>query len=63
MAEQYRKPYPHLACALRAKCDVFLAWDNKLTTIQLPDIRTEEPRILGQLMLDIESGGEPPSQQ
>jgi predicted nucleic acid-binding protein len=33
----------HLACAKEAKCDVLLSWDDGLTTIKDPDIRTEEP--------------------
>jgi predicted nucleic acid-binding protein len=44
-----QKLYPndaiHLACALRAKCDVLLAWDTPLTAVTHPDIRIEEPRI------------------
>lgn len=38
----------HLASALRAGCDVLLAWDNRFRQVQHPDIRIEEPRILGQ---------------
>jgi predicted nucleic acid-binding protein len=44
-----RKLYPndaiHLACALRAKCDVLLAWDTPLIGVAHPDIRIEEPMI------------------
>jgi predicted nucleic acid-binding protein len=35
----------HLACALRAGCDVLLAWDGPLTSVVHSDIRIEEPRI------------------
>lgn len=38
----------HLACALRARCDVLLAWDNRFVKAQHPDIPIEEPRLLGQ---------------
>jgi len=42
----------HLACALRAKCDVLLVWDRPLATkVQRPDIRIESPQILGQSFL------------
>jgi predicted nucleic acid-binding protein len=43
------KLYPndalHLACALRAGCDVLLAWDTPLIGIVHPNIRIEEPTI------------------
>ena len=46
----------HLACAIRAKCDVLLAWDNKLTSINHPDIIVENPRKIGQLnLLDVDN--------
>ena len=38
----------HLACALRAGCDVVLAWDQRLTKIQHSGIKLEEPRVIGQ---------------
>lgn len=39
----------HLACALRAKCDVFLQWDRDFNKVTTPiGIEIEEPRILGQ---------------
>ena len=38
----------HLACALRAACDVLLAWDDRFVSVDHPDIRVEEPRRLGQ---------------
>lgn len=41
----------HLACALKAGCDVLLAWDDRLTSINHADIRIENPRKLGQLSL------------
>jgi Predicted nucleic acid-binding protein, contains PIN domain len=44
----------HLACALRAKCDVLLVWDRPLATkVQRSDIRVEAPRILGQSFLNL----------
>jgi predicted nucleic acid-binding protein len=49
------KLYPndaiHLACALRAKCDVLLAWDRPLNSVSHPNIRIEEPQIIGQMKL------------
>lgn len=49
------KLYPndaiHLACALRAKCDVLLAWDRPLNSITHADIRIEEPQIIGQMKM------------
>lgn len=38
----------HLACALRAACEVLLAWENRFVRVQHPNIRIEEPQILGQ---------------
>jgi predicted nucleic acid-binding protein len=35
----------HLACALRAGCDILLAWDGPLTTVTHSSIKIEEPRI------------------
>jgi predicted nucleic acid-binding protein len=44
----------HLACALRAKCDVLLVWDRPLATkVQRADIRIESPQILGQQILNL----------
>jgi predicted nucleic acid-binding protein len=44
----------HLACALRAKCDVLLVWDRPLATkVTRTDIRIESPRILGQVFLAV----------
>lgn len=38
----------HLACALRAKCDVLLAWDRPLLLrVTHPSIRVEEPQLKG----------------
>jgi predicted nucleic acid-binding protein len=49
----------HLACALRAKCDVLLVWDRPLATkVQHPDIRIEPPEILGQGFLNLRSDTE-----
>jgi predicted nucleic acid-binding protein len=36
----------HLACALRAGCDVLLAWDDRFCKVNHPDIRVEEPQII-----------------
>jgi predicted nucleic acid-binding protein len=41
----------HLACALKAKCDVLLTWDNPFVSVQHPDITIENPRKIGQLNL------------
>ena len=38
----------HLASALRAGCDVLLAWDDRVTKVSHSDIRIEEPQIIGQ---------------
>ena len=38
----------HLACALRARCDALLAWDDRFVKADHPDIRIEEPQRLGQ---------------
>lgn len=47
----------HLACALRARCEVLLVWDRPLAVrVQRSDIRIESPRILGQDFLKLESG-------
>jgi predicted nucleic acid-binding protein len=51
------KLYPndaiHLACALRAKCDVLLSWDRPLNSITHSYIRIEEPQIIGQKLLPL----------
>lgn len=41
----------HVASALRANCEVLLAWDGDFRRVVLPDLIIEEPRILGQLDL------------
>lgn len=41
----------HLACALRADCDVLLSWDEELVAAKHPNIRCERPQMLGQLPL------------
>jgi predicted nucleic acid-binding protein len=41
----------HLACALRADCDVLLAWDNRFARVTGQPIRIEEPQIIGQAEL------------
>ncbi len=35
----------HLACALKAGCDVLLSWDGPLNVITCTDIRIERPKI------------------
>jgi hypothetical protein len=39
----------HLACAVRAECDVLLTWDTPLIGVSHPRIRVEEPQIIGDL--------------
>lgn len=41
----------HLACAVRARCDVLLSFDPDLTQVRHPDIRIEPPQIIGQITL------------
>ena len=41
----------HLACALRAGCDVLLSWDDQLVAVNHPHINCERPQMLGQLPL------------
>ncbi len=51
----------HLACALTAKCDVLLVWDRPLIRkASHPDIRIEEPQILGQQVLNLKPSPAPP---
>ena len=38
----------HLACALRAGCDVLLTWDDDFNAITHSQIRIEQPQIIGQ---------------
>lgn len=40
----------HLACALRAGCDVLLAWDGPLVSVIHGDIRIEPPQILDRTL-------------
>jgi predicted nucleic acid-binding protein len=47
----------HLACALRAKCDVLLSWDNDYKGVRRTDIRCERPQMLGQLELALSDSG------
>lgn len=47
----------HLACALKAGCDVLLTWDDRLIGLQREDIRVEEPRLVeGQMKLPNSDG-------
>jgi predicted nucleic acid-binding protein len=48
----------HLACALRAGCDVLLAWDGRFTRVQHAQIRIEEPQMVGQLHLPMQDEGQ-----
>ena len=41
----------HVACALRAGCDVLLAWDRGFSGVT--EIRIEEPSLVGQSTLDL----------
>lgn len=43
----------HLACAIRAGCDVLLAWDDRFAKVNHPQISVEEPRMLGQHALEL----------
>jgi predicted nucleic acid-binding protein len=43
----------HLACAIRASCDVLLAWDGPLRNITSPPLPIEEPQMLGQAELPL----------
>lgn len=36
----------HLACAMKAGCDVLLAWDDRFNKVKEPSIRIEEPQML-----------------
>lgn len=38
----------HLACALRAKCDYLLAWDDRFIKVRHPSIKPEAPQVTGQ---------------
>jgi len=40
----------HLACALRAKCDVLLAWDRPLVSVPHPNIKIDNPKILNRTL-------------
>ena len=42
----------HVACAVRAACDVFLTWDRDFRNVQLPNLVIEEPQIRGQIAFD-----------
>jgi predicted nucleic acid-binding protein len=49
----------HLASAIKAKCDVLLAWDTRFERVTLPDIAVEHPQFLvGQLSLSGEAATE-----
>lgn len=39
-----------LACALRAKCDTLLAWDNPLVAVHHETIRIEQPQMIGRML-------------
>ena len=49
------KPYDavHLACALRAGCDVLLTWDSDLLKITYDGITISKPQAFGQAVLDL----------
>lgn len=46
----------HLACAIRAGCDVLLAWDDRFARVNHAQISVEEPRMLGQHALELAVG-------
>ena len=48
----------HLACALSGNCDILLSWDDALNAVSHPEMRCAEPRMLGQLNLDVERDSE-----
>jgi predicted nucleic acid-binding protein len=45
----------HIASALRAKCDALLTWDQRLVRVKHPDLRIEQPRIVGQVEMEFET--------
>lgn len=49
------KPYDsvHLACALRAGCDVLLTWDSDLLHLAHDGITISKPQAFGQAVLDL----------
>jgi predicted nucleic acid-binding protein len=49
------KPYDavHLACALRAGCDVLLTWDTDLLNLKHDGITLAKPQAIGQGVLDL----------
>ena len=43
----------HLVCAMKAGCEVLLAWDSRFNKVKEPTIRIEEPQMLPrQVRLD-----------
>jgi predicted nucleic acid-binding protein len=42
----------HVVCALRARCDVVLTWDDRMLKAEVPGIRISQPEMLGQASLD-----------
>lgn len=54
------KPYDavHLACALRAGCDVLLTWDSDLLDITHDGITISKPQAFGQAVLDLSAPAE-----
>lgn len=43
----------HMACAIRAGCDVLLAWDGRFSKASYSGLKIEEPDILGQQPLPL----------
>lgn len=43
----------HLACALRARCDYLLTWDDKLAKVMHPGIKIAVPEARGQHFLGV----------
>jgi predicted nucleic acid-binding protein len=43
----------HVASAIRAECDVLLAWDEPMIKKGITEVRVEAPRMLGQARMDL----------
>jgi predicted nucleic acid-binding protein len=54
------KPYDavHLACAVRAGCDVLLTWDSDLLNVNHDGITISKPQAIGQSVLDLAAQSE-----
>ncbi len=45
----------HVASAIQQKCDVLLAWDKRLEEAGISEVRVEQPRMLGQARMDLDT--------